>query len=174
MAVGPPDAAGRDGTTPRYADRALAPKPYDEGEKRMRDHLVSLFADDSVLQGVAEPAAAGATSASPSAAASKLASAATDGAATAGASSEAAAGTAEDEDAYVAKLDGLLAELRERASLGGLGASGSDGPKATVDLVTDDHGHTALHWASALCRLKLVRTLCRTSTLARRRQRPRW
>ncbi|SPO29890.1 related to transcription factor MBP1 [Ustilago trichophora] len=144
MAVGPPDAAGRDGTVPRYADRALPPKPYDEGEKRMRDHLVSLFADDSLLQGVAETSAA--TNASPSAAASK--------------SAASAAADSEDEAAYVAKLDSLLSDLREKASLGGLGAaSGSDGPKATVDLVTDDHGHTALHWASALCRLKLVRTL---------------
>ncbi len=51
MAVGPPDAAGRDGTVPRYADRALPPKPYDEGEKRMRDRLVSLFADDGAPGG---------------------------------------------------------------------------------------------------------------------------
>ncbi|EST07157.1 Ankyrin repeat [Kalmanozyma brasiliensis GHG001] len=144
MAVGPPDAAGRDGTVPRYADRALPPKPYDEGEKRMRDRLVSLFADDDVLQSAGEAAAP--TSASPGAAAA----------------SKAAAGASladEGDDAYVAKLDNLLADLREKASLGGLGASGSDGPKATVDLVTDDHGHTALHWASALCRLQLVRTL---------------
>lgn len=112
----------------------------------MRDHLVSLFADDSLLQaGGAADSASAATTASPSAAASK-------------ANAAAAAGS-EDEDAYVAKLDSLLADLREKASLGGLGASGSDGPKATVDLVTDDHGHTALHWASALCRLNLVRTL---------------
>lgn len=142
MAVGPPDAAGRDGTVPRYADRALPPKPYDEGEKRMRDHLVSLFADDSVLQGVSDG-----TTASPNAAASKSA-------------STNAEANVEDEDAYVTKLDNLVSELRQKASLGGLGASStSDGPKATVDLVTDDHGHTALHWASALCRLKLVRTL---------------
>ena len=161
MAVGPPDAAGRDGSVPRYADRALPPKPYDEGEKRMRDHLVSLFADDSVLQGVAETtAAAGATSASPSAAASKsTAAATTSAAADAAAGASATAGSSEDTDVHVARLDALLADLREKASLGGLGASGSDGPKATVDLVTDDHGHTALHWASALCRLKLVRTL---------------
>ncbi|TKY87983.1 hypothetical protein EX895_003079 [Sporisorium graminicola] len=131
MAVGPPEAAGRDGSVPRYADRALAPKPYDEGEKRMRDRLVSLFSDDGVPEG---------TSAGPVAAAS-------------------ASTSDEDDEAYVAKLDSLLADLREKASLGGLGASGSDGPKATVDLITDDHGHTALHWASALCRLKLVRTL---------------
>ncbi|KAJ9476074.1 Regulatory protein SWI6 [Pseudozyma hubeiensis] len=136
MAVGPPDAAGRDGTVARYADRALPPKPYDEGEKRMRDRLVSLFSDDGVLQGVGE--AAGAAPAQ---------------------SATGASAADEDDEAYVAKLDGLLADLREKASLGGLGASGSDGPKATVDLITDDHGHTALHWASALCRLKLVRTL---------------
>ncbi|KAJ1026303.1 hypothetical protein NDA16_002390 [Ustilago loliicola] len=147
MAVGPPDSAGRDGTVPCYADRALPPKPYDEGEKRMRDHLVSLFADDSVLQNVSDAAAA--TSASPGAAASKSA-----------ASTSAADAATEDPDAYVTKLDSLLSELREKASLGGLGPSSTtDGPKATVDLVTDDHGHTALHWASALCRLKLVRTL---------------
>lgn len=147
MAVGPPDAAGRDGTVPRYADRALPPKPYDEGEKRMRDHLVSLFADDSLLQGVSDPAA---TLPSPNAAASK----------TAASTSTADAAASEDDDAYIAKLDTLLAELRKKASLGGLGSSSTtDGPKPTVDLVTDDHGHTALHWASALCRLKLVRTL---------------
>ncbi len=93
-----------------------------------------------MLQGVGEGVAA--ASASPSAAASKSAAAVDEG-----------------DDAYVAKLDSLLADLREKASLGGLGASGSEGPKATVDLVTDDHGHTALHWASALCRLQLVRTL---------------
>ncbi|SJX65763.1 related to transcription factor MBP1 [Sporisorium reilianum f. sp. reilianum] len=132
MAVGPPDAAGRDGSVPRYADRALAPKPYDEGEKRMRDRLVSLFSDDGVL----DAATAAATGAAASASAAD-----------------------EDDDAYVAKLDSLLADLREKASLGRLGASASDGPKPTVDLITDDHGHTALHWASALCRLKLVRTL---------------
>lgn len=131
ITVGPPDAAGRDGAVPRYADRALPPKPYDEGEKRMRDRLVSLFSDDGVLPGVSEATGAGA--------------------------SQSAAD--EDDDAYVAKLDSLLADLREKASLGGLGASGTDGPKATVDLITDDHGHTALHWASALCRVKLVRTL---------------
>ncbi|CDW98561.1 hypothetical protein [Sporisorium scitamineum] len=132
MAVGPPDAAGRDGSVPRYADRALPPKPYDEGEKRMRDRLVSLFSDDGVFEGTSTAA---------------------------GAATSASAAADEDDDAYVAKLDSLLADLREKASLGGLGASGSDGPKATVDLITDDHGHTALHWASALCRLKLVRTL---------------
>ncbi|SNX87416.1 related to transcription factor MBP1 [Melanopsichium pennsylvanicum] len=148
MAVGPPDTAGRDGTVPRYADRALPPKPYDEGEKRMRDHLVSLFADDSVIQGANE--ASSAINTSPSAAASK---------ASASASTTAAADGADAQEAFVAKLDNLLSDLRERKSLGGLGASGSDGPKPTVDLVTDDHGHTALHWASALCRLKLVRTL---------------
>ena len=138
MAVGPPEAAGRDGSIPRYADRALPPKPYDEGEKRMRDRLVNLFSDDGVLQGAGDTAAAAAV------------------AATAASSSTAAE---EDDEAYVAKLDSLLADLREKASLGGLGTSGSDGPKPTVDLITDDHGHTALHWASALCRLKLVRTL---------------
>lgn len=136
MAVGPPDAAGRDGTVPRYADRALAPKPYDEGEKRMRDRLVSLFSDDGVLQGVGEAAGAATSQ-----------------------NATVASAVDEDDEAYVAKLDSLLADLREKASLGGLGASGSEGPKATVDLITDDHGHTALHWASALCRLKLVRTL---------------
>lgn len=156
MAVGPPDAAGRDGSVPRYADRALPPKPYDEGEKRMRDHLVSLFSDDSVLAGVAEPVTA--TDASPSSAPGASGTAAS--ASTGAAANEAANGTADDEDAYVAKLDHLLAELRDKASLGGLGgSSGSEGPRATVDLVTDDHGHTALHWASALCRLALVRTL---------------
>ncbi|WFD31087.1 transcriptional regulator swi6 [Malassezia sp. CBS 17886] len=30
---------------------------------------------------------------------------------------------------------------------------------APLNLVIDDHGHTALHWASALCRLPLVRML---------------
>jgi hypothetical protein len=156
MAVGPPDAAGRDGSVPRYADRALPPKPYDEGEKRMRDHLVSLFSDDSVLAGVAEPVTA--TDASPSSAPAASATAAS--ASTGAVANEAANGTADDDDAYVAKLDHLLAELRDKASLGGLGgSSGSEGPRATVDLVTDDHGHTALHWASALCRLALVRTL---------------
>ncbi|PWZ03490.1 hypothetical protein BCV70DRAFT_197703 [Testicularia cyperi] len=155
MAVGPPDAAGRDGTVPRYADRALPPKPYDEGEKRMRDHLVSLFAEDGTVAALEQSGASkvsaggdaadagGASSAKPTSSASGPISTATSG----------------QSDSYVAKLDQLLDDLREKASLGGLGSGGSDGPKATVDLVTDDHGHTALHWASALCRLPLVCTL---------------
>ncbi|KAI3475809.1 hypothetical protein L1887_62745 [Cichorium endivia] len=127
MAVGPPDAAGRDGSVPRYADRALPAKAVRRGREAH----------------ARPPPSATAASASTGAAAN-----------------EAANGTADDDDAYVAKLDHLLAELHDKASLGGLGgSSGSEGPRATVDLVTDDHGHTALHWASALCRLALVRTL---------------
>ncbi|PKI82317.1 transcriptional regulator swi6 [Malassezia vespertilionis] len=43
------------------------------------------------------------------------------------------------------RLHALLAELAPHAS--------------ALDLVIDDHGHTALHWASALCRLPLVKML---------------
>lgn len=131
MVVGAPNAEGRDGSVPRYADRALPPKPYDEGEKRVRDHLVSLFADENVLS---------------------AGTAAESGAADGAASSN----TAEGEDTFTTQLDTLLSDLREKSSLG---LAPSDGPKPSVDLVTDDHGHTALHWASALCRLNLVRTL---------------
>lgn len=40
-----------------------------------------------------------------------------------------------------------------------LGEMGAPPGGAGVNLVIDDHGHTALHWASALCRLPLVRML---------------
>lgn len=33
------------------------------------------------------------------------------------------------------------------------------GARSPLNLVIDDHGHTALHWAAALCRLPLVRML---------------
>lgn len=156
MAVGAPNAAGRDGSVARYADRALPPKPYDEGERRMRDHLVSLFADDDLVK--AKGGSASSTEPGSAAAAREPgASAPVDAAAAAAATANAASGA--ELESYESKLDALLAELREKASLGGLGSSGSEGPKACLDLVTDDHGHTALHWASALCRLALVQTL---------------
>ncbi|PWN19926.1 apses-domain-containing protein [Microstroma glucosiphilum] len=45
-------------------------------------------------------------------------------------------------------------------SLGGSApASSESGPAPCVDAVIDDHGHTALHWAAALCKLPLVSML---------------
>ncbi|EPQ27049.1 uncharacterized protein PFL1_05333 [Pseudozyma flocculosa PF-1] len=152
MAVRNPSSRATDGSVPRYADRAIPPKPYDEGEKRMRDHLVALFAEDDAAKAKGPPVLAqNGTNA-----------AATErevGAVDSRADAKPAAGGPAEPESYEAKLDKLLQELKEKASLGGLGGGGSEGPKPTLDLVTDDHGHTALHWASALCRLHLVRIL---------------
>lgn len=58
------------------------------------------------------------------------------------------------------QLDQLLTELKAAISLGGSApASSESGPAPCVDAVIDDHGHTALHWASALCKLPLVTML---------------
>jgi ankyrin repeat protein len=58
------------------------------------------------------------------------------------------------------QLDQLLTELKAAISLGGSApASSESGPAPSVDAVIDDHGHTALHWASALCKLPLVTML---------------
>lgn len=55
--------------------------------------------------------------------------------------------------------DGDVApEAQLRALLEELGVE-SRTKVSPLDLVIDDHGHTALHWASALCRLRLVRML---------------
>ncbi|CAO1618037.1 unnamed protein product [Parajaminaea phylloscopi] len=66
---------------------------------------------------------------------------------------------AEDSD-RASSLDELLLELRAAISLGGIaGTTDEGGPAPCIDTVIDDHGHSALHWASALCRLGLVKTL---------------
>lgn len=68
---------------------------------------------------------------------------------------------------WAAKLDQLLMELRAAISLGGAVVTADDGgPVPCIDAVIDDHGHAALHWASALCRLGLVKTLVAKETLA--------
>lgn len=57
-------------------------------------------------------------------------------------------------------LNGLLLELRTAVSLGGAASlTDEGGPAPCIDTVIDDFGHTALHWASALARLSLVKTL---------------
>ncbi|WFC97006.1 transcriptional regulator swi6 [Malassezia brasiliensis] len=58
-----------------------------------------------------------------------------------------------------ARLTALLAELGVRVPSGGEAAPSAPGAASPLDVVIDDHGHTALHWASALCRLRLVRML---------------
>jgi len=52
-----------------------------------------------------------------------------------------------------APVDELHALLHE------LGSDAARRPRSLLNLVIDDHGHTALHWAAALCRLPLVRML---------------
>jgi len=52
--------------------------------------------------------------------------------------------------APVDELHALLAEL---------GGDAARRARSPLNLVIDDHGHTALHWAAALCRLPLVRML---------------
>lgn len=56
-------------------------------------------------------------------------------------------------NASLAPLDRLQALLRE------LGPDAPRRARSPLNLVIDDHGHTALHWAAALCRLPLVRML---------------
>lgn len=51
----------------------------------------------------------------------------------------------------VDELQALLHDLGSDAS--------RRGARSPLNLVIDDHGHTALHWAAALCRLPLVRML---------------
>lgn len=46
-----------------------------------------------------------------------------------------------------------------QAMLSELGGGEPRRGRSPLNLVIDDHGHTALHWASALCRLPLVRML---------------
>ncbi|KAI3623071.1 SWI6 [Malassezia furfur] len=58
-----------------------------------------------------------------------------------------------------ARLVALLAELGVRVPPGGAQPSPGAPSASPLDVVIDDHGHTALHWASALCRLRLVRML---------------
>lgn len=128
--LGPPDELVRRAAgNARFADRPQPLKPQDEGEKRVRERLVGLF--------MAEDQEAVKTTAT------------------------------SDEAPPAVRLDALLGELRAAVSLGGVAPNFSEasangastGPAACVDTVIDDHGHSALHWASALSRISLVRTL---------------
>lgn len=156
--VGPPDLA-REGNVfgggGRIADRARPPKVTDEGERRMRDCLTNLFVEEDDVPSQT-PGRNSEQTSEPAAPTSVQRNRATE---------EAEASQQQDGNPDAARLDRLLLELRDTASLGGMGASGS-GPSPCVDLVIDDHGHTALHWASALCRLPLVRALVARSTSA--------
>ncbi|WFD41384.1 transcriptional regulator swi6 [Malassezia psittaci] len=60
-----------------------------------------------------------------------------------------------------AELEALLQQLGVAvpADVSSKGSISNNGASSPLDLVIDDHGHTALHWASALCRLPLVKIL---------------
>lgn len=134
--LGPPDELARRGGGARFADRPQPLRPQDEGEKRMRERLVALFRDEAV-----EPDAVNDTQGP-------------------AAGSDAANQRSTNDGPPTARLSNLLTDLRAAVSLGGV-ASATDegGPAPCVDTIIDDHGHTALHWASALCRLSLVKML---------------
>lgn len=139
VSLGPPDAFKAlqlDGT--RFADRPYTMQEGNEGERRVRAKLLDLFAADRL-----------------------------------------AVADTEEQSEYVTpnderKLDEVLIDLRQA------GASASpelrpEGSQSTtgrvngradvddsppwVDLVIDDHGHSALHWAAALAKLSYVRML---------------
>jgi hypothetical protein len=137
-ALGPPDAFRQlqlDGT--RFADRPQTLHEGDESERRMRAKLLQLFVEDKLAQADAQDQT------------EKI--------------------TAADES----KLDELLDDLRVAAQSvnedeDGAALSASVPVNGTiemgvappcVDLVIDDHGHTALHWSTALAKVSHVRTL---------------
>ncbi|UZJ53244.1 hypothetical protein CBS101457_002564 [Exobasidium rhododendri] len=141
VSLGPPDALRvlqLNGT--RFADRPQTLHEGDEGEKRMRARILQLFVEAKLAEVDPEEG-----SESP---------------------------TSND----LAKMNDLLLELRHAASLAGhnLQAEGGDvelppvvdlkGPPPCVDLVIDDHGHTALHWSAALAKLAHVRMLVSTTS----------
>ncbi|CAO1616683.1 unnamed protein product [Sympodiomycopsis kandeliae] len=131
--LGPPDELARRSGNARFSDRPQPLRPQDEGEKRMRERLVALFRDEVTEDGTsAEPRSDGS-----------------------------AIDTDKNEGSSPgARLSQLLVDLRAAVSLGGVaGAVDEGGPVPCVDTIIDDHGHTALHWASALCRLPLVKML---------------
>lgn len=112
---------------PRFSDKPVPVKPTDEGEKKMRNALVGLFAEEELGR---------------------------DG--------------HQDEDGDVEmesnertinqeKLNKILLDLNECVSLGGSGSDSTSIPN--LNLVIDDHGHTTLHWATALSKLNLISIL---------------
>ncbi|PWN26715.1 hypothetical protein BDZ90DRAFT_221489 [Jaminaea rosea] len=116
--LGPPDELVGKAGNARFADRPQPVRSEDEGEKRMKERLVSYFMEDEGEDRAAQ------------------------------------------QGTPVERLNTILNELRAAVSLGGAASSNDEGgPAPCIDLVIDDHGHTALHWASALCRLPLVKTL---------------
>jgi ankyrin repeat protein len=133
VSLGPPDALRLlqiNGT--RFADRPQTLHEGDEGEKRMRSRIMQMFERGKLEEKDAEEASETATS-----------------------------------NDMVA-LENLLRELRHAASLAGhssltdIDMSASvdlSGPPPCVDLVIDEHGHTALHWSAALGKLANVRML---------------
>lgn len=159
VSLGPPDhlrSLQLAGT--RFADRPQVMREGDEGEKRMHKRLQALFVHVHHQAVAHDDNAAAAT--------------------------DAAAATVDIDatitPAHQRTLDELLLELRHDASLAGhhalSGASAAGngptaaplangatvdmaGPAPCIDLVIDDHGHSALHWASALANLALVKTL---------------
>ena len=133
VSLGPPDslrALQLNGT--RFADRPQTLHEGDEGEKRMRARILQLFVEAKLAESDAEE--------------------------------ESITPTNSD----LTRLNNLLLELRHAASLAGHSALAEmempplvdlAGPPPCVDLVIDDHGHTALHWAAALAKLAHVRML---------------
>lgn len=133
VSLGPPDALRVlqiNGT--RFADRPQTLHEGDEGEKRMRARILQLFVESKLAETDAEE--------------------------------ESEKSTSSD----LARLNDLLLELRHAASLAGHSSLSEmelppvvdlNGPPPCVDLVIDDHGHTALHWSAALAKLAHVRML---------------
>lgn len=133
VSLGPPDALRVlqiNGT--RFADRPQTLHEGDEGEKRMRARILQLFVEAKLAESDAEE--------------------------------ESEKPTSSD----LARLNDLLLELRHAASLAGHNSVSEldlppvvdlNGPPPCVDLVIDDHGHTALHWSAALAKLAHVRML---------------
>lgn len=139
VALGPPDAFRQlqlDGT--RFADRPQVIQEGDEIGRRMRSRLLQLFVDERLSQADAED--------------------------------QSEQVTVQDER----KLDELLNELRvaaqsveegqadEISGIAQLNGHALDGttPPPCVDLVIDEHGHSALHWSAALAKINYVRFLC--------------
>lgn len=142
IALGPPDVFRQmqlDGT--RFADRPQIIAEGDEIGRRMRSRLLQLFVDDRLSQADVED--------------------------------QSEQVTAQDER----KLDGLLDELRAAAhpieegqaenATNSTHTNGhlidSSAAPPCVDLVIDEHGHSALHWSAALAKISHVRFLCARS-----------
>ncbi|KDN49559.1 hypothetical protein K437DRAFT_233807 [Tilletiaria anomala UBC 951] len=148
IVLGPPDHLARSdgGSGARYADRAQAFKGVDEAQERpLKEILTNLFLEEEH---------AGAAAAKRNGA-------------------DDVTGRDHESD-----LKQLLGRMSAAISLGH-GQSGAastpssssaapasrvpfgnpDNPNVSVNIVIDDHGHTPLHWAAALSKLPLLRTL---------------